>query len=247
MVAISKAANLDAACIRGMAPEPEQPNSESELVRQLQAGNEPAFRGFVERYQSKIYRLAYGILGNREDADDVAQQVFMKVYFSIKSFEGRSSLYTWLNRITINKCYEFLRKKHATVSYEAGFDRCDDRICARIPADPCPTSETTVLQRDFLNKLLLRIPERDRQLLLLRELEGYSVTQLSKITGMNEATIKVRLFRTRQQLLVAATRGRLKSRPVGRFANERFVTISASAGSPAAKSCTTARNDVVSA
>ncbi|PYT22227.1 MAG: hypothetical protein DMG57_35960 [Acidobacteria bacterium] len=140
--------------------------------------------------------------------NDIAQQVFIKVYFSIKSFEGRSSLYTWLHRITVNKCYEFLRKKRPTVSLETGLASEDDPARAKLPADPIPAADTLVAQRDFLNKLLLRIPEQDRHLLLLRELEGLSIAQLSEATGLNENTIKVRLFRTRKQLLDAATRGR---------------------------------------
>jgi RNA polymerase sigma-70 factor (ECF subfamily) len=211
MFAISEAANLKARCIPIYEGLGQQSNAECKLVRQLQAGNESVFRDFVERYQSKVCGVAYGILGNREDADDVAQQVFVKVYFSIKSFEGRSALYTWLHRITVNKCYEFLRKRRLVASLGTGSGHDDNALRGKLPADPSPASETLVVQRDFLNKLLLRIPERDRHLLLLRELEGYSIAQLSEATGLNENTIKVRLFRTRQQLIAATLR--LNRRP----------------------------------
>jgi len=187
--------------------------AERDMVRRLQAGNEAAFRQFVERYQSKIWGVAYGILGNREDADDIAQQVFVKVYFSIKSFEGRSSLYTWIHRIAVNECYGFLRKKRVSPSIES--ESADDSVPDRVQMtpDPSPRSDTVVLQRDFLNKLLARVPEQDRQLLLLRELEGYSVAQLAEATGINENTIKVRLFRTRQRLMAAANRWRSVGMP----------------------------------
>ena len=187
--------------------------AERDMVRLLQAGNEAAFRQFVERYQSKIWGVAYGILGNREDADDIAQQVFVKVYFSIKSFEGRSSLYTWIHRIAVNECYGFLRKKRVSPSIES--ESADDSVPDRVQMtpDPSPRSDTVVLQRDFLNKLLARVPEQDRQLLLLRELEGYSVAQLAEATGINENTIKVRLFRTRQRLMAAANRWRSVGMP----------------------------------
>ena len=168
--------------------------------------NQAGFSDFVERYQSKVCRVVYGILGNCNDADDIAQQVFVKVYFSIKSFEGRSSLYSWLHRIVVNKCYEFLRKKRLTVSCETSPEY--NAVPARVqtPVDPRPTTDTVILQRDFLNKLLKCIPERDRHLLLLRELEGYSIAHLSEATGLKETTIKVRLFRTRRQLVAAANR-----------------------------------------
>src|SRR5260370_5263446 len=89
-----------------------QPDTaEAELVRQLQAGNEASCQEFIDRYGPRIYRLAYGILRNRDDAEDVAQEVFAKVYFSINGFQARSSLYSWVSRIAINECYTYLRKK----------------------------------------------------------------------------------------------------------------------------------------
>src|SRR5213594_3347899 len=111
--------------------------AERDMVRRLQAGNEAAFRQFVERYQSKIWGIAYGILGNREDADDIAQQVFVKVYFSIKSFEGRSSLYTWIHRIAVNECYGFLRKKRVSPSIES--ESADDSVPDRVQMTPDPS------------------------------------------------------------------------------------------------------------
>ena len=104
-------------------PPAKESNAEGDLVRRLQAGNHAGFSDFVERYQSKVCRVAYGILGNRDDADDIVQQVFMQVYFSIKGSEGRSSLYSWLHRLVVSKCYEFLRKKRLTVSYETSWER----------------------------------------------------------------------------------------------------------------------------
>src|ERR1700752_3320872 len=80
---------------------------ETDLVARLQAGDEGAFRAIVDRYSSRIYRACYGILRSREDADEIGQEVFAKVYFSIKGFEGRSSLYAWIYRIAVNECYGF--------------------------------------------------------------------------------------------------------------------------------------------
>ena len=84
---------------------------ELDLVARLQAGDERAFREMIERYATKICRVANGILRNRDDADDIAQEVFIKVYFAIKGFGGRSSLYAWIYRIAIHECYALLRKK----------------------------------------------------------------------------------------------------------------------------------------
>ena len=81
-----------------------------------------AFREIVERYQSKVYSIIYGILRNRNDAEDIAQQVFAKIYFSIKNFDFRSSLLTWIYKITVNECYDYLRKKRVRkLVYESDF------------------------------------------------------------------------------------------------------------------------------
>ena len=170
----------------------EQSNAtELDLVRQMQTGNEMAYRKFVEGYQSQVFRVACQILRNREEADEIAQQIFAKIYFAVKGFDARGRLYTWVFGIVVNECYGFLLKKRLNVPNENSAD-------ARL------TSERAILQRDLLNRLLERIPAEDRRLLLLRELEGYPVAKLSELTGLDENTIKARLFRTRQRLVKAA-------------------------------------------
>ena len=84
---------------------------EAALVRRVQAQDELAFREIIDRYQTKVYSIIYGILRNHNDAEDIAQQVFAKVYFSIRNFDFRSSLLTWVYKITVNECYDYLRKK----------------------------------------------------------------------------------------------------------------------------------------
>ena len=81
------------------------------LVRRAQAGDETAFREIVESYQSKVFSIIHGIVRQRNDVEDIAQQVFAKVYFSIKNFDFRSSLITWIYKITVNECFDYLRKK----------------------------------------------------------------------------------------------------------------------------------------
>ena len=89
-----------------------QPDTaEAELVQRLKAVDKTTFREIVERFGPKIYRVAYAMLRNRGNADDIAQEVFAKVYFSIKTFEGRSSLYTWISRIAVKECYGYPAKE----------------------------------------------------------------------------------------------------------------------------------------
>lgn len=182
---------------------------EAALVRRVQAGDELAFREMVERYQSKVFSIIFGILRNHNDAEDIAQQVFAKIYFSLKNFDFRSSLLTWIYKITVNECYDYLRKKKVRkLVYESDFSEDDaKRMEAAEPAkDAARPADATLADRDLVLKLLAKIPEEERNLILLKEVEGHSVEELSAMTGMNENTIKVKLFRTRQKLLKAAKR-----------------------------------------
>jgi RNA polymerase sigma-70 factor, ECF subfamily len=182
---------------------------EAALVRRVQAKDEMAFREIVERYQSKVYSIIYGILRNRNDAEDIAQQVFAKIYFSIKNFDFRSSLLTWIYKITVNECYDYLRKKRVRkLVYESDFTSDDSLLMENSePAmDQGPGADTQLAQRDLVTKLLSKISAEDRSLILLKEVEGHSVEELSQMTGMNENTIKVKLFRARQKLVKAAQR-----------------------------------------
>jgi RNA polymerase sigma-70 factor (ECF subfamily) len=168
-----------------------------------------AFREIVERYQSKVFSIIFGILRNRNDAEDIAQQVFAKIYFSIGNFDFRSSLLTWIYKITVNECYDYLRKKRVRkLVYESDFSEEDSLLMenSESATDRRPPVDHSLAQRDYVMKLLAKLPEDDRTLILLKEVEGHSVEELAGMTGMNENTIKVKLFRARQKLVKAAQR-----------------------------------------
>jgi RNA polymerase sigma-70 factor (ECF subfamily) len=192
-------------CVTPFETLPKQRNTpEVELVQRLKSGDEAAFRELVERHESRIRSVIYGIVRNRDDADEIAQEVFAKVYFSIKGFGARSSLYSWIYLIAVNECYGYLRKKRFKLVHE--IDSADDVLTSRVQmiADGRPTPDRVIIQRNLINKLLARMPEDDRLLLIRKEVEGLSLAELSEITGLKEATIKVRLFRARQKLIKAA-------------------------------------------
>ncbi len=188
-------------------------NEEALLVRRAQAGDQMAFRDIVERFQAKVFSIIYGILRNRNDAEDIAQQVFAKVYFSLPNFDFRSSLLTWIYKITVNECYDYLRKKKVRkLVYESDFSEEESQRISNSEAstDSEPLIDERLAQRDLVMKLLEKVSEEDRNLILLKEVEGHSVEELAEMTGMNENTIKVKLFRARQKLVKAA--GRLMKR-----------------------------------
>jgi RNA polymerase sigma-70 factor (ECF subfamily) len=182
---------------------------EGQLVRRAQTGDEAAYREIVERYQSKVFSIIHGIVRQRNDVEDIAQQVFAKVYFSLRNFDFRSSLLTWIYKITVNECFDYLRKKKVRkLVYES--DMSEDevrRVENTEPAiDRAVRTDTTLARRDYVVKLMDKVSDEEKRLLILKEVEGYSVEELSGMMSMNENTIKVKLFRARQKLVKAAQR-----------------------------------------
>src|SRR5258707_14670775 len=118
-----------------------QSTPEGALVSRAQSGDETAFREIVERYQSKVFSIIHGIVRQRNDVEDIAQQVFAKVYFSLRNFDFRSSLITWIYKITVNECFDYLRKKKVRkLVYES--DMSEDE--ARRVENSEPASSGTV-------------------------------------------------------------------------------------------------------
>lgn len=189
---------------------------EGSLVRRAQSGDEIAFREIVERYQSKVFSIIHGIVRQRNDVEDIAQQVFAKVYFSIRNFDFRSSLITWIYKITVNECFDYLRKKKVRkLVYES--DMSEDEVRRVENTEPsmdrATRADSTLARRDYIVKLMDRVSPEEKQLLVLKEVEGYSVEELANMLKMNENTIKVKLFRARQKLVKAAQR--LDKAPAG--------------------------------
>ena len=182
---------------------------EAEIVRRCQAGDEDAFRQIVEKHQSKVFSIIYGIVRNRNDAEDIAQHVFSKIYFSIKGFDFRSSLVTWMYKITVNECYDYLRKaKVRKLVYESNLGKDDQRSMenSQLAVDKSLSIDIKTEKRDYLLKILAKVSEEERVLLIQKEVEGHTVEELARMTGLNENTIKVKLFRARQKLVKAAAK-----------------------------------------
>jgi RNA polymerase sigma-70 factor (ECF subfamily) len=186
-----------------------QNSQEGALVRRAQSGDEAAFREIVEHYQSKVFSIIHGIVRQRNDVEDIAQQVFAKVYFSLRNFDFRSSLITWIYKITVNECFDYLRKKKVRkLVYESDLSEDEVRRVENTEpsVDRTTPADESLARHDYVLKLLARVSEEERNLLLLKEVEGHSVEELAEMTGMNENTIKVKLFRARQKLIKAAQR-----------------------------------------
>jgi len=175
-----------------------------DLVRRAQNGDEPAFEELVRRHQQRVFSLVGGILRRREDVEDVAQQIFLKAFVSLRRFDQRSAFSTWLYKISVNECWDYLRKKKVRpLVYESDMSeeqvsRLDGIVSQeRPPESPIDRAEA----RDLLERILEKLPEQDRQLLLLKEVEGFSVQELAEILDLNVNTVKVRLFRARARIM----------------------------------------------
>lgn len=189
---------------------------ERELVQRARSGDIAAYEELVRRHQKRVFAIVGGILRRREDVEDVAQQVFLKVYLSLGRFDLRSSFSTWLYKITVNECWDLLRKKKARrLVYEADMGEEQARQVSAVegdaagPADAFQRAEA----RQLVERLLAHLPEEERAMLVLKEAEGFSVEEIGELLGMNVNTVKVRLFRARRKLAEAYRR---MARPGGR-------------------------------
>lgn len=202
----------------GLATQPVA-RPEVALVRRAQNGEEEAFRQIVERYQAKVFSIIHGIVRNRNDSEDIAQQVFTKIYFSLRKFDFRSALVTWIYKITVNECYDYLRKqKVRKLTYESDLNEDDLRRVDNMEdprRNPAEAVDRRAELREYVVMLLDKLSEQERHLLIMKEVEGYPVEELARMVSMNENTVKVKLFRARQKLVKAARKaGMLSGRPV---------------------------------
>jgi RNA polymerase sigma-70 factor, ECF subfamily len=175
-----------------------------ELVRRAQAQDKEAFEELVRRHQHRVFAVAGGILRRREDAEDIAQQVFVKAYFSLKRFDQRAAFSTWLYKITVNECWDLLRKRKVRpLVYESDlseeqarqFGATDERTSGE------PDISERLVARERVQNLMAGLDERDRAMLILKEVEGFAVEEIGKILGLNANTVKVRLFRARRRVV----------------------------------------------
>lgn len=194
--------------------EPPKSGEDRELVRQAKNGDREAFESLVWRHQGKVFAVAGGILRNREDVEDVAQQVFTKAYFSLKRFDQRAAFSTWLYKITVNECWDLLRKRKVrplVLEVDLSEEQARQYQAADQVADGRPDASERLAARERVEQLLECLEERDRSMLVLKEVQGFSVEEIAEVLEINANTVKVRLFRARQRI-AESVRRRLKPR-----------------------------------
>jgi RNA polymerase sigma-70 factor, ECF subfamily len=166
---------------------------EFELIHRSQAGDTEAFGELVTRYRSKIFNMIYGIVGNETDAWDLAQETFLKAWRSIHRFQGRSSFYTWLYRITINVTMDSLRRRCLRSEVEL-----DDAIPSSL-SSPRANYECAEIREQVYAALTQLTPEH-RAVIVLKEIEDLQYREIAEILNVSVGTVMSRLFYGRKKL-----------------------------------------------
>jgi RNA polymerase sigma-70 factor (ECF subfamily) len=180
------------------------PVEEMELVQRARAGDLGAYDQLVQRYQERIYATVYHMTSNHEDANDLAQEAFIKGFQALKSFKGGSSFYTWVYRIAVNKTINFLkqRKNRAQMSLnDLDFNAEHDPDLVALISEKTPRREASLTElQEKLNEAMQKLSEPHRLVVTLHDVQGLSHEEIAKIMGCNIGTVRSRLFYARQQL-----------------------------------------------
>src|SRR5271165_4026594 len=176
---------------------------EFELIQKAQQGDAAAFNQIVTVYRRRILGTISRLIGRPEDVEDVAQEVFMRLYFSLEQLRSPEVFEPWLYRLTVNASYDYLRKSRRRVeSRMADLSEQQVMMADAVAGSRAQTEESEKRRvRDTVQELLSNVSEEDRILLTLKEVEGLSLKELEKIYDVNENALKVRLFRARQRVL----------------------------------------------
>lgn len=191
------------------------PPSELQLLSQARQGQWDAFETLVARFEPRVFGLAWRILQQREDAEDVTQQTFLSVMEHLDGFRGESSLATWILRIATNHALKLLRKRRGlvTVPLETSNDGAGGDtqplphpdFVAQWQNDPADLAQRAEI-RQLLNAALAEVDEKHRIVFVLRDIEGFSTQETAEALGLSVANVKVRLLRARLQLRERLTR-----------------------------------------
>jgi RNA polymerase sigma-70 factor (ECF subfamily) len=186
------------------APSVAAPVEEMDLVKRARKGDMAAYDDLVRRYQERIYATVYHMTANHEDANDLAQEAFIKAFQALKSFKGGSSFYTWVYRIAVNKTINFLkqrRNKGQMSLDDLDFNAEHDPDLVALISDKTPRREVGLAElQEKLNAAMQKLSEPHRLAVTLHDVQGLSHEEIAKIMECNVGTVRSRLFYARQQL-----------------------------------------------
>ncbi|MFC2160119.1 RNA polymerase sigma factor [Acidobacteriota bacterium] len=172
---------------------------EKNLVRQSQEGDEEAFGVLVNKYKTKMYHLAYSLTQDAQVADDLAQEVFIKAYFALDRFKGKSEFGTWIYRIAVNHCRDFLRKKNRMV--QIPLENIIEKISTREDKiHPEEKEQEELKRRKVIHSGIQTLPDKYKVILSLRDIQDFSYNEIARILNISPGTVDSRLHRARKML-----------------------------------------------
>jgi RNA polymerase sigma-70 factor (ECF subfamily) len=174
-----------------------------ELIERARSGDDSAFNQVVQAYRKRILGTIARLIGRPEDVEDVGQEVFLRLYFSLDQLRTAEVFEPWLYRLTVNAAYDYLRRQRRSDLSEQQVMMADAAAGGKRNVEEVRRTKI----RETVDDLLGKISEEDRILLTLKEVEGLSLKELEKIYRVNENALKVRLFRARQRVLKAYEAG----------------------------------------
>lgn len=179
-------------------------SSDADLVRLCQKGQQAAFTELVERYEKKVYNLAYRMLGDGEDARDLAQEAFLKAYHALPDFRGDSTFSTWLYRITTNLCLDVLRRRKNNIAFSLDEPLQTEKgaLARQLPVEG-EGPEGIVERREFqqfMQRLISTLPPEQRLVLVMREFQDLTYEEIAAALQCSLGTVKSRLSRARNAL-----------------------------------------------
>lgn len=185
-------------------PAAPEPSEESLLVKRAQKGDLAAYDDLVRRYQERIYATVYHMTSNHEDANDLAQDTFIKAYQALNSFKGGSSFYTWIYRIAVNKTINFLKQRknrsHMSLN-DLDFNAEHDPDLVALVSDKTPRRDAGLTElQEKLNEAMQKLSEPHRMVVALHDIQGMAHEEIAEIMDCNVGTVRSRLFYARQQL-----------------------------------------------
>jgi RNA polymerase sigma-70 factor, ECF subfamily len=183
---------------------PAEAPDERTLVKRAKEGDMTAYDGLVRLYQERIYATIYHMTSNHEDANDLAQETFIKAFQALKSFKGDSSFFTWVYRIAVNKTINFLKQRknrtHLSLN-DLDFNAEHDRDLVALISDKNPRREVNLTElQEKLNAAMHKLSDVHRLVVTLHDVQGLSHEEIGKIMDCNTGTVRSRLFYARQQL-----------------------------------------------
>jgi RNA polymerase sigma-70 factor (ECF subfamily) len=164
-----------------------------DLVARSQAGDVQAFEAIYRQHAGRIYTLACRMAGSPEDGEDLLQEIFLQAHRKLGSFKGDSSLGTWLYRLALNHCLDYVRSKHAKMS------KLTDTLDGDAPYQPTARRDTPIARLD-LERALERLPDGCREAFVLHDVEGFDHKEVGKLLGIAEGTSKSQVFKARAKL-----------------------------------------------